>query len=85
MSYDVSETEDGAVITVTNVKNDTMESVSGTMLFFKDGEIVDTDNKIFANDDLKFKANSSISEQFSTLFEFDDIEFYLEGYYINGN
>ncbi len=84
LSYDVNEIKDGAVISVTNMGNYSSHSVEGTVLYFLDGELVDKNSKIFANDDLDFKPQTTITEQFSTIFDFDSIEFYLEGYYIKG-
>ena len=84
LSYDVNEIKDGAVIAVTNMGDYSLESVEGTALYFLDGELVDKNSKIFANDNLGFKPQTNITEQFSSIFEFDSIEFYLEGYYIKG-
>ncbi len=79
LSYEVNETKDGVVIQVTNVGERDASSVTGVVLYFKDKQLVYDDKVYFSNDSTSFKANSTISVQSTSLFDFDSIEFYLEG------
>ncbi len=79
LTYTQSDISNGAVFQVTNNGSDAAEFVKGYALFIKDGNLVAFDDKYFTDDDYEIKPGVTITKQFDTTKEFDNIQFYLEG------
>lgn len=79
LSYDLTETGNGAVIQVTNNGPIAAQFVEGKILFFNAGQLVGFDTTYFVDDDNEIKSGDTISKQFTSYNDFDSIEFYLDG------
>lgn len=79
LEYTENDIDGGAVFQVTNNGSEPAEFVEGYALFFKDGEIVSYEETYLTDDDSEIKPGATISKQFTSYEDFDNIEFYLTG------
>lgn len=79
LSYEQNDIDGGAVFQVTNNGDDSANFVEGTVLFFKDGNLVNYESTYFTDDDSELKPGKTISKQLNCNGDFDSIEFYLSG------
>lgn len=79
LSYVQNDIDKGAIFQVTNNGEDPAEFVEGHALFFSNGELIWYESTYFTDDDSEIKPGETISKQFTSYENFDEIQFYLTG------
>lgn len=77
ISYDVSETSEKIIVTVTNNSDSAIDDVEGYALFFKNGEVVGYSDAYFYDSDYELKAGKSITEEMDCYDVFDSYELFI--------
>ncbi len=77
VTYEVSETDEKIIVTAKNVSDETIDSVEGSALFFKDGNVVGYDSAYFTDSDYELKAGDEISKELNCYSPYDSYEFYI--------
>ena len=80
LSYEVYESDKKVIITCTNNGDSAAEFVTGTVLFFLEGELVKEESHYFVDGDMELKPNSSLSKEFTCRTGYDEIKVYFSGY-----
>ena len=81
LSYEVSDTWEGIIITCTNKGDRPIEFVEGTVLFFSNGQVVDYDTNYFTDNDLELKPKNTLAKEFDYYKDvpYDDYKVYFTG------
>ncbi len=83
LSYIQNDIEEGAVFQVTNNGTKAAQDVKGHALFFKGEELVDYKREYFSDVDSEIKSGKVMSRQVTSNKDFDRMEFYLTGEYLD--
>lgn len=79
LSYEESVTDNKVILMVTNNGEKAAEFVEGTVLFYKNGELVNFDWTYFTDDDSEIKPGDTIIQELHCYGEFDSHEVYFTG------
>ena len=79
LEYELTKIKKGGVIEVTNTGDTAISFPQGTLLFYKDGELVYGNYTYFTDDDSELKPGDTIAKEITSYDEFDELEFYLMG------
>ena len=79
LEYELTQVKKGGVIEVTNTGKTAVSFPQGTLLFFKDGELVYGNYTYFTDDDSELKPGDTIAKEITSYDEFDELEFSLMG------
>ena len=77
ISYEVSETEEKIIVTVKNISDETLDSVEGKALFYKDGAVIGYDTAYFTDSDSELKAGDDVSKELNCYSGYDSYEIYF--------
>ena len=77
ISYEVSEADEKIIVTVKNISDETLDSMEGKALFYKDGNVVGSDFTYFTDSDAELKAGDDVTKELNCYDGYDSYELYL--------
>jgi hypothetical protein len=79
LSYEITQTDDKAIIAVTNTGDIAAEFVYGTALFFNGDELAGFDSTYFTDADYELKPGETINGELRCYDSFDSVQIYFAG------
>ena len=77
ITYEVSETDEKIIVTVKNISDETLDSMEGKAIFYKDGNVIGYDTAYFTDSDAELKAGDDVSKELNCYEGYDSYELYL--------
>jgi hypothetical protein len=79
IAVDISQQPEKVIVTCTNNGDSAAEYLNVSVLFFKDGKYIGSAGDLVSDDDYELKPNATLSTQFDSYQDYDDIKVYLSG------